>query len=395
MPISVVRLTVWPLAIPLRRQFGHAAAARNVAQPLIAAIELSDGTIGYGETHPRPYVSGETRESVIECIRDRFVRALLDFRAENFPEVLEFADSLPFIDDAGQPITAARAAVELALIDACSRSFRRPLDEVAGWIGAAGLGDPGSLHTVRYSGVVGGDDPARVARSIRKMRCFGLRDFKLKVGDSNDDARVRAAVRTLGRSLRHGRTTLRLDANGAWTVEKASERLQAWSELPIACVEQPLPRGRERDFLQCRARSRLPLMADESLVTPDDAEALIVNRTVTWFNIRLSKNGGFLPSIRLALTAAKHEIVSQMGCMVGETSILSAVGRAFLRLVPRMRFAEGSYGRFLLRGDVVRRPVRFGYGGRGVPLASPGWGVDVQPERLRAWCETAPVNMPL
>jgi L-Ala-D/L-Glu epimerase len=71
--------------------------------------------------------------------------------------------------------------------------------------------------------------------------------------------------------------------------------------------------------------------------------------------------------------------------MVGETSILSAAGRRFLENVPGVRFAEGSYGRFLLTGDIVRRPVQFGCRGKGKPLPGLGWGIEVQPERLRAY----------
>ena len=74
-----------------------------------------------------------------------------------------------------------------------------------------------------------------------------------------------------------------------------------------------------------------------------------------------------------------------MGCMVGETSILSAAGRRFLECVPGGTFAEGSYGRFLLTGDVVGRPVQFGCGGKAQSLGGFGWGIEVREERLREY----------
>jgi hypothetical protein len=70
--------------------------------------------------------------------------------------------------------------------------------------------------------------------------------------------------------------------------------------------------------------------------------------------------------------------------MVGETSILSAAGRRFLEIVPGVIFAEGWFGSFLLRADVTRRPLRFGYGGRGRELPAAGLGVEVDPDRLAA-----------
>lgn len=390
MAVNVVSLTLWRLRIPMRGKFRHALSERAASEPLIVQAELSNGAAGFGETHPRAYVSGETTESAVATIRDVLAARLLDVRAENFPEALEQIDALPMQDAAERPCTAARAAVELALLDAFARAFRRPISEAAGWLGLPGLGPPGSIGTVRYSGVVGGETPESVRRSIRKMRCYGLRDFKLKVGDPGDDARVRAAVSLLNRPLRTGRAKLRLDANGGWTLEEARQRLRSWADLPIACVEQPLARGHEESWYQLLSASPIPLMADESLVTPEDAERLLRHRAAGWFNVRLSKNGGLLPALRLAQLAQKHGVGVQLGCMVGETSLLSAAGRWFLGSVARVGFAEGSYGRFLLRGDVSTRAVRFGYGGRAIEPAGPGWGVEVSEELLRRWsCEKA------
>jgi L-alanine-DL-glutamate epimerase-like enolase superfamily enzyme len=381
-PLPIANLTVWRLAIPMRHGFKHATAERTVSDPLILAVELADHTIGYGETHPRPYVTGESHESVLAAVRDVFAPMLLETRPSNFGEALEAAASLPVVDENGRAITAARAAVELALLDAYGQAFQRSLETLAGWLDDPQLGPPGSSRTVRFSGVVGGAEPRRAAWSIRKMRLFGLQDFKLKVGDAQDDERLAIAVRTLGRSLTRGRTRLRIDANGAWSLDQATERLRQWQPLPIACVEQPLAKDDRQSWSVLAGRTTLPLMADESLVTPQDAEDLLAGHRASWFNIRISKNGGLIPSMQLAALARRHNIQYQLGCMVGETSILSAAGRWFLQLVPHVRFAEGSFGRFLLRDDVVPKPIRFGFGGRWKPMTGPGLGLAIKPETL-------------
>src|SRR5690606_8310832 len=129
-------------------------------------------------------------------------------------------------------ITAARAGVELALLDAYSRHFNKPISAAVGWLGLPGLGEPGSLGTVRYSGVLSGDEPQRLRGSVRKMRIYGLRDFKLKVGYDDDLERVRIVSHTLARTL--GRTTtLRLDANGGWTANETAERIQAMRDMHV------------------------------------------------------------------------------------------------------------------------------------------------------------------
>ena len=390
----IARVRVFPLSIPLRKAFAHAAAVRETADPVVVEVELGDGTLGYGEALARPYVSGETVSSMIASIRGPLLERLLAFGSEGFAETLERIDGLPDRDERGGVMTAARAGLELALLDAYSRYFGTPISEAVGWLGVPGYGSPGSVKRVRYSGVLSGDDPGKLARSVRKMRWYGLRDFKLKVGYEDDVSRVRTVASALGGTLNRT-TTLRLDANGAWGLEEAIARVNALAPLGIGCVEEPLREPCDNDRLALERAVRVDIMHDESLVTFADAERLVALDVADAFNIRLSKNGGFLASVRLAAFARKHDAKYQLGCMVGETSILSAAGRRFLENVPGVWFAEGSYGRFLLTGDVVDRPVQFGCGGRVKPLEGLGWGIDVRPELLERYVVDRAVELPL
>lgn len=393
-PLPITRLNIYSLAIPMRQKFSHAAAERVCAEPIIVQVELADHTFGYGETHPRTYVTGESHEDVIKTIQDVFVPILIEMRPANFGEAIEAAAALPLIDRNGRVITAARAAVELAILDAYSRAFRRSLESIAGWFEQPWLGAPGSRDTTRFSVVIGGMEPYRISGFIRKVRLGRIRHFKLKVGDTDDNQRLDATLRALRRGLSRNKLTLTLDANGAWDLQQAGAKLQDWQDYPIACVEQPLGKNAGKDWGLLAAQTTLPLMADESLVTTDDAEDLIVNRGVAWFNIRISKNGGLIPALRLATMARKHDLDYQLGCMVGETSILSAAGRFFLQMVPGVRFAEGSFGRFLLSDDVVVKPLRFTFGGRWKPIAGYGLGINVEIENLRRLAVTEPVQIP-
>lgn len=393
--LTISRLTLFQPRIPMRQKFRHATAERCVSEPLIVAIELADGTTGFGETHPREYVTGETMNSAINAIRKTFLPLLVETRPGNFGEAIEAAAGLPLADEAGNCITAARAAIELAMLDAYSRAYGRSIESIAGWVAEQWLGPPGSRDTCRFSGVISSGRPARAARAVRMMRLGGLRQFKLKVGDADDDARVNAVIAALGSSVSRGKTSLRLDANGAWSLKEATERLTRWEALPIASVEQPLPKGDIEDWVTLASETNLPLMADESLVTPEDAQSLIAYGAASWFNIRISKNGGLIPALRLALIAHESNVDLQLGCMVGETSILSAAGRVFLQLVPDVEFAEGSFGKFLLEKDVVKRPLRFGFGGRWQTIKGPGLGVEVIWEQIADLCDESPEAIPL
>jgi L-Ala-D/L-Glu epimerase len=83
-------------------------------------------------------------------------------------------------------------------------------------------------------------------------------------------------------------------------------------------------------------------------------------------------------------------LLLQVGCQVGESSLLSAAHLALLSalgpLRPGVRYAEGCFGRHLLREDPVSPLVQFGYGGR-PPRRPPGAGLGVQvdPVLLQRW----------
>jgi muconate cycloisomerase len=395
MSTQVASLRLHRLTIPLKTKFAHAAAERNLSETLVVQIELGNGVTGFGETIPRSYVSGETVDGAVSIIQEVFIERLLSLRPERFMEAVEFADELPFFDDVGCPIHAARAAVELALLDAYGKHFRRKITDISGWLGLARYAPPGSTRRVRYSGVVSSGEPEKVRRSIRMMRLYGLRDFKLKLGRPDDIECVEAAVKSLGRGLIEEKFTLRADVNGAWSTEEAIDRFDRLKDRHLSWIEQPLSKEDLDGLSELRRHGRIPIVVDESLISVEQAEELISRKACDGFNIRISKNGGLIPSLRLAHLAESNGLAYQLGCMVGETSILSAAGRAFLEIAPSVQFAEGSYGRRLLVGDVTRKPVQFGWGGAIKPLTGDGLGVDVDKRLIDRHKGTESIAIPI
>jgi muconate cycloisomerase len=72
----------------------------------------------------------------------------------------------------------------------------------------------------------------------------------------------------------------------------------------------------------------------------------------------------------------------QVGCQVGESSLLSAAGRLLAATLPEFAALEGSYGTRLLERDVTDDPFEFGPGGEAAVQLGPGLGVAVSQERL-------------
>ncbi|MBN2583186.1 MAG: hypothetical protein JXL80_08960 [Planctomycetes bacterium] len=361
-----VELRLFRYRLPMRQKFEHATAARDSNEGLLVRMRLDDGSEGLGEGIPRPYVTGETIGSAIDIIRDEYAAR---FRGEN-----PLATGPTEGSAMGVWHNAAWCACELAYLDACARSVGQPLAEFLG----QALGRPVQRHIApRVAGVIGTSGPDRVASQVFRMRLFGLKDFKLKVGLSNDRALLRAAFRRLKPSLIKGKATLRVDANGAWSMDQAVKACGWLKNFMVSAVEQPLRRGDEADLPRLRRESSVPVMLDESLIDLRSAERLADLGAADYWNIRITKNGGLLQSLRLADLAAANKIGLMLGALVGESGILSAAARVFLQLAPPVRFLENSYGSFLLRKDLVLQRTRFGFGGRIRALSGPGLGVEL------------------
>jgi len=384
-PLRIRSLEIFPLAIPMRVRFEHAAATRSTADPVVLRLQAEApyaGEYGHGETLARRYVTGETDATVIDDIIHLFIPHLLEFRPRSFAEAVEFVHELPSLVE-GRLVNAARCAVELAVLDLAGRVFGRRLAAVSGWLDLPGFGPPGCIKQARYSGVVVGSTPGKLARFLRMQRCYGLRDFKIKVAVEGWEERLATAHRVLARGLDRGDVTLRADANGGWSLDEALAAAPTLERHGVCALEQPLSTNDDDRLPELARATTCDLIADESLLTLEDADELIAAGGVRVLNIRLAKVGGLLPALRIARRALAAGLDVQLGCLVGETSILTAAGAAFLEVCPSVRFVEGAFGRFLLRKDVTWEPLRFGRGGRFKPPSGDGLGLKVSERALR------------
>jgi L-alanine-DL-glutamate epimerase-like enolase superfamily enzyme len=361
--MKVQTAEIWRLALPLRWEFKHALAARRVTENIVLKIVLDNGCAGYGECVPREYVTGETAQSAIESIRDRWLPMA---RGQTFGSV---GDLKAFLGSCALE-GASGCAFELALADGVTRAFGET---------PHGLIGPARRSAVRYSAVIPAVGQRWLGRLALAVRALRFRTVKIKVGTGEDDV---ARVRRL-RSVVGERVEIRVDANGAWDPDVALKRIHELQNLGVLSVEEPT-HPHDMDALAYTAsRSPLPICVDESLATLADARQLIERRACHIFNLRLSKCGGLLNCLRIAEMADNAGIGYQVGCQVGESGILSAAGRCLLMRLDGALQAEGSYWRLLLREDLTRPAVRFGLGGCARGLRGPGLGVGVRQDALR------------
>lgn len=384
--MRIESFTIYLLKLPLKHEIKHASASRSDSLNLLVSCRLRDGTVGWGEGVPRPYVTGESPESAVARLSDPGWSESLTAECHDWTEVIRLCESIRLPGDGDDPRgcgnNAARCAVELAILDAYGQAFGQPISELLrSFPPASTVHQP--TDTVRYSGAVTASSPGRERWSAVKMRVYGFRDCKVKVGIVADEAaRMSTLRRWLGR-----RMVIRIDANEAWSPEQAVSQLRSLKPHRIAAVEQPVAHEQVAALRQVRRAIDIPVMLDESLTSRADAEAAIRDETCDLFNIRLSKCGGFLNSVRLAALAQAAGLGYQLGCHPGESGVLSAAGRHWACSIKDIRFLEGSYDRHLLTRRLTIEDPTFGYGGRAPSLRGPGLGVTVDPVALRELAE--------
>jgi muconate cycloisomerase len=378
--LKIVELTASHVRIPLRRVIRHATHTRAETDNILVRCVLDDGTAGFGEGVPRDYVTGETIDSALDLLQRSDLRSQLG-ECKEFAQALAMAERVRLApvpgDDRDCQGNAARCAVELALLDAAGRRFGEPLSAVTRLL-TPDLYEP--RQQVRYSGAMTGAKGWKALAYAWVFRVYGFRDVKVKVGlEGVDDVkRLRSIRRGLGWKI-----DLRVDANEAWSAAEAVERIRALEPCGLGTVEQPVPHAEVGGLRELRRQVHVPVMLDESLCSRIDAERAVAGQTCDLFNLRLSKCGGFIPSLRLAQFARQHGLRYQLGCQVGETAVLSAAGRHFAQSVGGLRYCEGSYDRRLVREALATCDLTFGRGGTAPALSGPGLGIDLDPQALQ------------
>ena len=328
---------------------------------------------------PRDYVTGETIDSCLDVLQ----RADLGVQLGSWDD---FDAALAGIESVSLPTTpadargiannAARCALELALLDACGRRFGVPLSEVTKRLAP-------DVHAprlwVRYSGVITSSTGMKMRLLAWLQRFYGFQHLKVKVGIAGQDdvRRLRAIRRCVG-----SRMSIRIDANEAWTPAEVVERIRELEPVGLGAVEQPVPHEQVECLAGVRRLVKTPIVLDESLCGEVDARRGIENGLCDVFNLRLSKCGGFIPTLRLAQMARRAGLACQLGCQVGETAILSAAGRHFAASVGELRYVEGSYDRLLVREALGRSDISFGRGGKAPALTGAGLGIEIDPQAL-------------
>jgi L-Ala-D/L-Glu epimerase len=212
-----VRLEVRRRRLRLRSPFEASHGSVRERELLAVSLTDRDGVSGYGEAAPLPSYDGVSLERV-ESALARYVPVLAASEGMNGGQIIDACREL-------DQLPAAIAAIDLALWDRAGRRAGKPI--------AALLTDDPSAE-VPVNATLSAREEAGVSEQAARAVLEGFSCLKLKVGIGDDAARVAAVRAAAGPQV-----ALRLDANGAWSVEEAVRNIEALSPAGLELVEEP------------------------------------------------------------------------------------------------------------------------------------------------------------
>lgn len=291
---------VSPLRAPLLQPFRTALGDHNSLENLLVRLTLSDQSVGFGEAAVATHITGETllktHKNLEQTGQWLIGRNAADYLSLSWQLHQQLSDN-----------KCALAAIEMALIDALTRSWKIPLWQFFG------------NKPVRLSSditVVIADLKETEESAVRFYR-QGFRAFKIKIGRDQelDLQRVVLVHRKAPKAA------IYLDANQGYDSSQTLRflKLVARAGINPKLIEQPVARDDWEGLLKVSRESKVPVCADESVRSLADAHKVIKQKAAHVINIKVMKTG-IWESREIAHLARLHGIKLMIGGMM-ETSL--------------------------------------------------------------------------
>jgi len=348
-------VTFWPIDMPITDPFVVATGTRVVAENVFVRLTLSNGTYGYGEAAPFPEVGGEDRESCLRALA-HLAPLLIGQSVQDYQKLGRLlAEQAPFFP-------AARCGIETALLDAHCRATGIPLWRI--W----GCADVRPRDTDITLPIATLEKTLSLARDWYEQ---GFRLFKMKVGKDVDAdvRRLEALHRTLPGISFIG------DGNQGFSRTECLAFVDGVRQFGgvMVLLEQPVARDDLDSLAAIRRATGIPVAADESVRSLDDARKVIAQGAADYINIKIMKTG-VLNAAEIASFTLKAGLKLMIGGML-ESRI--AMGCSFSLVLGMKGFDVLDLDTPLL---LATDPVQGGYRYDGptlLPWHEPGLGSSV------------------
>ena len=296
MGAKIKELKVEAFDLPLKEPFIIATGRKDAANNVLIKVILEDGTTGYGEVAPSPYTTGDTQQTCIAVLNH------IKWAVEG-ADVCEWRSLLAKTRKLIRSNVAAHSGLEMAVLDAFTKLSGMPLYQFFG----------GAITSVETDLTLSLGTLDETFKAAKDAVAQGFSMIKVKVGRgvAVDAERIKR-VREAGPD-----TEISLDANQAYSPKDSVELVRIIRDqgIEIDLLEQPVRKDDIEGMKYVREHCGVPVCADESCFTPEDAIRLIRADAVDVINIKLAKCGilGALDIAGICRSANKGLMI---GCMM-------------------------------------------------------------------------------
>lgn len=291
---------------PMRTTFATACGSKTSATSIIVKVTCSDGTTGVGEVPTSFVVPDETPDTIKHTIHQA-KKLLYGCPVEQW-SVLAANLQTRFPD-----FHMTCSGLEVAIFRAWLTGERKTEHEFWG----SKLNCLTTDITIPFIPDMDTLKPW-LKRSVRN----GFQTYKIKVcGNVEEDIKF---IRSITNILSTTGTpcTIRLDGNQGFTCDTALYLLDKLDES-VELFEQPLKHDDYDGMKQLCRKSSVPVIADETVFSVDDAQRVIEQQLAHGINIKIAKSG-VTQSRQIIKLAKKAKLKLMIGCMTETMTGLSA-----------------------------------------------------------------------
>ncbi len=331
----------------LRAPFVTARTSVQARRLVRVSVQDADGTVGFGEAAPLEgydLVSIDDVRTALEDCREPVSASDGESPGELLAQCARVA-VLPH----------AIAAIDLALWDLAGRRAGAPVWSLLGARAAP---------EVRVNATIAAPDRAGAVAEAAGARDAGFQTLKLKVGTGDDPGRLAAVRAVAGPQME-----IRLDANGAWSVEEAAAALRALAPAGVELCEEPV--GSLEETAELRARTPVPLAIDESSALPGALDHKVCDAVC----LKIARGGGITGVLDAARRARAAGYEVYLASTLDGPLGISAALHAAAAIKPDRACGLATLGAF----DGRKPPIE-AHRGTMSPPAGPGLG-----DGLSAW----------
>ncbi|UCG67367.1 MAG: dipeptide epimerase [Deltaproteobacteria bacterium] len=302
--MKIKDIEIHPISIPLREPFIISLGTTTSANNVIICIKTDGDLVGYGEAAPSSYVTGDIQESIISGLN--FIKPILIGR-----DPFDISRIEEDIEGTLKGNYAMKAAIDMALLDLIGNTTKTPIYNLFGRY----------RTEFRTDCTIGVKDPKDMAEDAVRIVEQGFDTIKVKVGTdlAEDIERIKEIREAVGHEI-----SIRADANQGWEPKDAVRAIKNLERYEIELIEQPVPWWDIRGLKWVRTHVDIPVMADESVHSPQDALKLIEQDAVDMFNIKLMKCGGIRNGIKIAHIAESAGMECMVGCRIESRVAITA-----------------------------------------------------------------------